>query len=195
MTIKDLRESQGLKQGAFADSIGVTRTAIIGYEKGKFKPSGAVVAKIKEVYGVDISTEQADTDAAPAIHEEKAKKRRTKKDAQEVVETAAPAPKKRGGRRKKEAAAAAAPVVEEAPAAPKKRGGRKKKEDAATAPKTRDGRKKQTQIIIQSPMGGNITPEEILSKIGDCDAVYIRVDENKAYYVRGEETGSINLWV
>ena len=57
MTIKELRESQGLKQGAFADSIGVTRTAIIGYEKGKFQPSAAVVAKIKEVYGVDTAQE------------------------------------------------------------------------------------------------------------------------------------------
>ena len=49
--------------------------------------------------------------------------------------------------------------------------------------------------IIQSPMGGSITPDEILRKVGEVDAVYIRVDENKAYWVKGEETGSIDFWV
>ena len=53
---------------------------------------------------------------------------------------------------------------------------------------------KKPEMIIQSPMGGNITPEEILAKVGKADKIYIRVDENKAYWVRGEETGSVDLW-
>ena len=48
--------------------------------------------------------------------------------------------------------------------------------------------------MIQSPFGGEITPEEISARIGQVDAVYIRVDQNKAYWVRGEETGYIDLW-
>ena len=35
---------------------------------------------------------------------------------------------------------------------------------------------------------------EILEKIGEADSVYIRVDQNKAYWVRGEESGSVDLW-
>ncbi len=54
--------------------------------------------------------------------------------------------------------------------------------------------KKVAEVIIQSPMGGEITGEEILARIGEVDKVYIRVDENKAYWVRGEETGSVDLW-
>ena len=54
--------------------------------------------------------------------------------------------------------------------------------------------KKAAEVIIQSPMGGNITPEAILAKVGKADKVYIRVDENKAYWVRGKETGSVDLW-
>ena len=54
--------------------------------------------------------------------------------------------------------------------------------------------KKSAEMIIQSPMGGNITPEEILQKIGKADKIYIRVDENKAYWVRGTETCSVDLW-
>ena len=50
------------------------------------------------------------------------------------------------------------------------------------------------QVIIQSPIGGEITPEAILAKVGEADTVYVRVDENKAYWVRGEEHGSVELW-
>ena len=38
------------------------------------------------------------------------------------------------------------------------------------------------------------TPEEIRARIGEADAVYIRVDQNKAYWVKGDENGDIDLW-
>ena len=53
---------------------------------------------------------------------------------------------------------------------------------------------KRAKIVIQSQMGGEITPDEILAKIGEADTVYIRVDQNKAYWVKGNETGSVDLW-
>ena len=52
----------------------------------------------------------------------------------------------------------------------------------------------KAKLIIQSPAGQEITSEEILKKVGNVDMVYIRVDENAAYWVRGEENGSVNLW-
>ena len=54
--------------------------------------------------------------------------------------------------------------------------------------------KKAVEVIIQSPMGGDITPEAIIAKVGKADKIYVRVDENKAYWVRGKETGSVDLW-
>lgn len=271
MTIKELRESKGLSQGKFAESIGIGRTAIIGYEKGKFKPSAAVAAKIKEVYGVDITNDASVAVGAPMekpvkrgkkkanrIAEEKKqpalvvekvelaeteetnigvaiKALRTEKNLsqkvfgasigvslptvgayengrikpsekvlanikevygptaldaaptkpanvgqpatvkeQPVVEV--PTPKKRT--RKK-----AAPSLEEKK--PLKRGGKKEVPVAD---------EKKPSVVIQSPMGGSITPEEIIAKVGMVDAVYVRVDENKAYWVKGEEVGSVDLW-
>ena len=53
---------------------------------------------------------------------------------------------------------------------------------------------KKTDVVIQSPMGGEISPEAILEKTGPVDKIYIRVDENKAYWVNGDETGSVDLW-
>ena len=57
------------------------------------------------------------------------------------------------------------------------------------APKTKD-----VEYIIQSPMGGEITPAEILKKVGKADKIYIRVDQNKAYWISGKESGSVDLW-
>ncbi len=54
--------------------------------------------------------------------------------------------------------------------------------------------KKTAEVIIQSPLGGEITGKEILARVGKVDKVYVRVDENKAYWVRGDETGSVDLW-
>ena len=50
-------------------------------------------------------------------------------------------------------------------------------------------------VFIQSPLGGEITPAEVLSKVpAGADKIYIRVDQNKAYWVKCEETGSVDLW-
>ena len=54
--------------------------------------------------------------------------------------------------------------------------------------------KKTAEVVIQSPLGGEITSAEILARVGNVDKVYVRVDENKAYWVRGDESGSVDLW-
>ena len=55
--------------------------------------------------------------------------------------------------------------------------------------------RRQTAIIIQSPLGGNITVEEIADKVpDDADAVFVRVDQNKLWWIKGEETGSVDIW-
>ena len=56
-------------------------------------------------------------------------------------------------------------------------------------------RRASLNIIIQRPMGGAISTDEIARKIPkDADSVYVRVDENMLYWVRGKETGAVNIW-
>ena len=171
--IKALRTAQHLSQAAFAESIGLKTNTVSAYEQGRIKPSETAIAKIKEVYGALDAPIASET--APAAKEKKTTKRGKKKDE----EAEQPAPKKPTRRGKKGAPAVeeAKPVEEKKPA---KRGTVKK--DVGVV------------VVIQSPMGGSITPEEILKKTGPVDTVYVRVDENKAYWVRGEETGSVDLW-
>ena len=89
--------------------------------------------------------------------------------------------------RKASAETAAKKAVEaEAPAA---------KKPAAKKPAARkSAAKKAVEVIVQSPLGGEISFAEILAKVGEADKVYVRVDQNKAYCVRGEETGDVDLW-
>ena len=55
---------------------------------------------------------------------------------------------------------------------------------------------KKLEIYIQSPLGGNITPEEVEAKMPEStEACFVRVDQNKIWWVRGDgETGYVWIW-
>lgn len=216
MTIKDFRLSQNLSQGELAEALGISVSSERSYEYGVRKPSAKVIEQIKALYGVDLNDEAAAPAAAVEEAPAKPKRGRKKKDApapavEETVEKAveiekveeAPVKPKRS-RKKKDAA----PAVEEKAAdveKPAKRG-RKKKEAAAPVDESLIQMQTNAEaavhalfdakgtVIIQSPMGGEITPEEVLAKVGPVDKVYVRVDENKAYWTRGDESGAVDLW-
>ena len=80
-----------------------------------------------------------------------------------------------------------------------------KKTAAKTARKTKETVKKvesaakkpagKLEIIVQSPMGGNITAEEIAAKLPKgAETVFVRVDQNRLWWIKGEETGSVDIW-
>ena len=189
MTIKEFRLSQKLSQVDFAAALGISVSTERSYEYGVRELSGKVIEKIKEVYGVDLNApETAVAEAAPIVEEKPARR----------------------GRKKKDADAETTPAVEEKVgetlAKPKR--GRKKKEQPTPSPVDESLLKMQNDadaavhalfdakgtVIIQSPMGGEIDVNEILAKVGPVDKVYVRVDQNAAYWVRGDESGAVNLW-
>ena len=56
-------------------------------------------------------------------------------------------------------------------------------------------RRASLSIIIQSPMGGAISTDEIAKKVpAGTDSVYVKVKENMLYWVKGKETGAVNIW-
>jgi transcriptional regulator with XRE-family HTH domain len=177
MTIKELRQMKGLTLAAFAESIGIGMSTLTGYEAGKRQPGAKALAAIKEVYGVDLSNTSSSAEASPAkekaIEKKAAKKPRAKKQ---------PAPVE------------AAPVKPEEEKAVEKKAAKKPRAKKQAAPAKETPTKKPAQIIIQSPMGGEITPEDILTKAGNADKIYVRVDQNKLYIVNGDETSSVDLW-
>ena len=208
MNLKELREKNKLTQAAFGSSLGVSGKAIYLIESGNMNLSKKLSDKIAEVYGEFMeptgrrakaaaarAEKKADaiaTDAAQAVldAEKKVDKRKRKakakvqadKPAVEAVAEAVAAPVEAVA----EAVAVPVEAVAAAVAAPVEAAVEKKARKRAAKP--------AVSVVIQSPMGGEITPEEICARIGRADTVYIRVDQNKAYWVRGEEHGDIDLW-
>ena len=65
-----------------------------------------------------------------------------------------------------------------------------KKADAAEKTST-----SKLEIIVQSPMGGNISDAEIAAKLPKgTETVFVRVDQNKLWWIKGEETGLVDIW-
>ena len=88
-------------------------------------------------------------------------------------------------------------VAEEIEAKKKTKAAGRKAKEAVEAVVTGDEAVavKKTAILIQSQLGGTITPEEVLKRIPeDCHRVYIKPEENKAYLVKGDESGAVELW-
>ena len=52
------------------------------------------------------------------------------------------------------------------------------------------------KTYIQSPYGGDITPEEVAAKMPEgTRACYVRVDQNLIWWVRGDgSTGAVEIW-
>ena len=202
MTIKELRQMKGLTLAAFAKSIGIGMSTLTGYEAGKRQPGEKALAAIKEVYGVDLNSaapSATPVEAAPVTPtEEKAvEKKAAKKKEADPVEAApvepAPVEEKTEKPAKKPRAKKQPMPVEAEPATPLEEKAEKPAKKPRAKKQAAQVEKQPAQIIIQSPMGGEITPEDILAKAGNAEKIYVRVDQNKLYIVNGDETSSVDL--
>ena len=197
MNIKELRTKEGLSQSALAKKLGIATSAIGHMENGRMKVSAKIANKVKEVFGVVLDTEAKVEKAA------KTTAKKTKAAAQKVEKAVKKAPEKVKAAEKKVEDKAVAEKVEAKKTATKTTRKAKtavkkaatKVEKAVEKPAAKAKAAKLT-IEIQSPLGGSITPEEIAAKMPkDTTNVYVRIDENKLYWVKKNgETGSVDIW-
>lgn len=129
-------------------------------------------------------------------------------------------PKKRPGRPKKSAVTVAPPTVEEETAPPTVDKAPTVSEEASvvvdeapvmaeeehsateTKPQSRRSKKSAptVSVHIQSLMGGDIELDTIISRVREAApkakdlTVYVKAEENKAYYTGSKADGSIDLW-
>lgn len=84
-------------------------------------------------------------------------------------------------------------AVADAEAAPAKEAAAEKEEKK---PAKKRGKKSAPVFYIESVMGGQITTEEIQERLpAGVEAVYIKPEENKAYFTTEDgEDGAIELW-
>ena len=204
MTIKELREKYNLTQSALAKSLGVSSNAISGIEAGRIKLSPKMSARIKEVYGEELTSAATEkpSEAAATTPEKKTttKKTRSEKKAapEKAAEVTAPAPEKNTTPEKAAETVAAAPKAEKKakkkPAPKKSTAAKKSEENVPAAPKAEKKTPVAPTVILQSPFGGEITVDAVKTLVGDVDKVYVRIDQNKLYWVKGKETGDKDIW-
>lgn len=184
MNLKELRKKRSLTQIEMAKELGVSGKTVSLIEVGKLKLSQKLSDRIREVYGESVEPAAAavpETGKKPAKRGRKAKTEQQADKPAAAVETAAGSEEKVGRKARRGRPPKSAAEKKTAVAVSKKSGKAAAKKSAPP-------------LVIQSPFGGEITPDEIYARIGEVDAVYVRVDQNKAYWVRGEENGSIDLW-
>lgn len=184
-------------------------------KKDDRKGAGAVQEKAEEA---ETELKKAVQDQALATEIEiKKNVRRTVRNAKEAVKTAASSDAavateievkknvRKAARKAKEAVEAAASsdaavaTEIEVKKNVRKAANSAKKAVKKAAEKVKESARKSAgmpNIVIQSPMGGYITSEEIGKKVPkNTTDVYVRVDENKLYYVLDNgETGDVDIW-
>ena len=198
-----IREEKNLSKSEFAKLLGVTPMLLGRYEKGS--------RAIPE----DIAKKLQDTAVATEIEVKKTARKggRKAKEAAEAVAQSDPVVAaeievkkntRKAGRKAKEVVTEVKEAVEDKVVAEEievkktaRKGARKAKETVSAA---KESVKRKAagipNIIIQSPMGGYITPADIAKKVPKNAAdVYVRVDENKLYYVlKNGEGGDVDIW-
>ncbi len=173
-----IREEKNLSKGDFAKLLGITPMLLGRYEKGSLTIPESIAEKLQVA---------ADAAAATEIEVKKTVRKGGRKAKEKIEEAVAIA---------KEAVEDEAVATEIEVKKTTRKAGRKVKE---TVRKAADELKKAAggpNIIIQSPMGGYISTEDIAKKVpvGTAD-VYVRVDENKLYYVlENGESGDVDIW-
>ena len=192
----EIRESLGLTKAELANLLGTTSMLIGRMEKGSCKIAEKFEEALKALIAKNTEKEEAPVVEEAVVEEAVVEEAAVEETVVEepAAEEEAPAeekPKRRNPRRKKKESMPAeetpAPAVEEAPSA---------EAAPAPAPEKRAAKKNVAPaVVIQSAMGGSISVEEIVARIpAGADEVYVKVEENKAYWVKGGESGAVDLW-
>ena len=195
MTVKELREKYNLTQAALAKTLDVSSNAISGIESGRIKLSSKMAARIKEKYGEEVEQAVITTAGKGVKKVEKAEGKPAEDAAAGAAAGTAAEAAGEAVLPAEAAAEAAAPVEKKAGKPVKKKGPAKKTAEKKSAAKKAAVKPAAVPtVILQSPFGGEITIEEILTKTGKVDRVYVRIDQNKLYWVQGNETGDQDIW-
>ncbi len=207
--VKQIRSSTGLSQRSFAESIGICQSSVGYYESGKHRVSDGIWEKIKSVYH-DVIVQLAIPEEMP---DEGRKQRPPQSEKLRQIRCAS-------GLSQREFAESIGVskstignceigmqgISDQIWARIKEKYPHQSDDDDGQGDELDDDQddvrdddqlkaeNRAPAIIIQSQDGREINPAEIIARVGEVDSIYVRVDHNAAYWVRGEETGKVELW-
>ena len=124
-----------------------------------------------------------------------ATKKKVAEEIKEEVKAVEAKAKKAATAVKKVPAKAKTAVKAEAAKVEKKVAEKKPATKKVSAAKKAPAAKKALNVVIQSKMGGSITPAEVAAKVPkDAVNAYVKVEENKIYWTSDKDAGSVDIW-
>ena len=124
-----------------------------------------------------------------------ATKKKVAEDIKEEVKAVETKAKKAATAVKKAPAKAKTAVKAEAAKVEKKVAEKKPATKKVSAAKKAPAAKKALNVVIQSKMGGSISPAEVAAKVPkDAVNAYVKVEENKIYWTSDKDAGSVDIW-
>ena len=197
MARKNYTEEQKAAVLARAKEIGISaaaREAGISVANVSKWNKAAKTAEAQELY--DKAADEATEAVADAIAEADLKMAEAEDAAQAIVDQA-----------KAESKAAVKEAIDDKKTAVKietkkktaartrKRAEKQEKVKAAVEKPVKKIRAAKMELVFESQGGRQIKPEEIATLVPKgCDAAYIKLEENKIYWVKGSETGAVDIW-
>ena len=208
--VKQIRSSTGLSQRSFAESIGICQSAIVYYESGKHRISDVIWERIKSVYhdhlvklGIPEEIPELSKKELPPEAETLRRIRCASGLSQREFAESIGVSKSTIGNCEIGMQGISdqiwARIKEKYPHNDHHEAGKDGDHNGGDDDRDHDDAqmtvgRRTPAIIIQSQDEREITPEEIISRVGKADHIYVRVEHNAAYWVRGEETGKVELW-
>jgi DNA-binding transcriptional regulator YiaG len=208
--VKQIRSSTGLSQRSFAESIGICQSAIVYYESGKHRISDVIWERIKSVYhdhlvklGIPEEIPELSKKELPPEAETLRRIRCASGLSQREFAESIGVSKSTIGNCEIGMQGISdqiwARIKEKYPHNGHHEAGIDGDHNGQDDDRDQDDGqmavdRRAPAIIIQSQDGREINPEEIIARVGEVDSIYVRVDHNAAYWVRGEETGQVSLW-
>ena len=201
--LTEIREKLSLTKKELAEKIGTTAMMLGRYEKGSREIPEELAEKVKAL--ITPSNSQTEENMVSEIVKNlrsslnlsrAAFGKRIGVSGSAVVnyETGKSQPRE-GVLEKIKALQAEATALEEAMSAPVEEEAAESMVEKAEVQIDEKIKEKKTSIIIQSLMGGTITTDEILERIpSGAEKVYIKPEENAAYWVKKDKSGSVELW-
>ena len=208
-----IREEKKLSKSEFAKLLGITPMLLGKYEKGTCEIPESVAEKLAAAADAITATEiEVKKNTRKAARKVKEKAEDAVAEAKEALEEKAVAEEIEVKKTVRKAVGTAVEAVETAAQSDPvvaaeievKKKTRKAARKVKEAIEEADAEAKEAvmkaagipNIIIQSPLGGFITSDDIAKKVPKNTAdVYVRVDENKLYYVLDNgETGDVDIW-
>ena len=179
--IQEVREKAGISKYAFAKKLNMSPSSILNYETGRTVPGDLVIKKVCRIFDVDFEWLKNGISKGEELAE------KITKTLSEEISAEDPAVKTKAETFLSEETSTPESDIENAA------------EQAVKEPAEETAAlRTDLSVIIQSQSGAEIDVTELEKRVraacAKAEKVYVKPEENRAYWVAKEASGAVTLW-